>query len=749
MPEETEAPSAHTAGEPPTSNNTSERQCAHERCGCKARANVSPYCSDYCAKSPADGKTGCLCGDESCLKECDLIMKGGITSGIVYPPLVIKLSRKYRFRNVGGTSAGAIAAAVTAAAEHGRRFGGLGGRAFKQLNAVKDWLGEGSHLRNLFQPTPKTRPLLDIFLYFTAEECKGWNRSPWEAVKTVRQALKEKDTAAFEDGSREWQMKGHAGGFGAALALSAFSILLYYIFAAAVLQRDVSWTDSLMPLLILIITATVVMGIAGNWVGGIIAGVKHLYQIITHDLTENRFGICDGLSGDRPSNIPPLTEWLDRQINILAGLPAGGEPLTFGQLWQQKKETDSKQIDLTMVTSNLSQGRPYVLPFEGTLFLFSVKEFGDLFPPNVMKHMKKHGSAVKVIKNGPVTTRYKAPEGYLFLPDAADFPVIVATRMSLSFPVLISAIPLYTIMPDNEVIEAQRNGQEGTLSERHMQKNLFSDGGICSNFPIHFFDSWLPRRPTFGINLTSLPESKLDDYEPENRLKSYKDETKKKMEVQIDNYSLVTEQSAVEISSKGKKKETSQAVFLPGIRDEVLPTWVDIPSLPRFLGEIFNIAQNYRDNTQAQLPGYRERIVSIALSDKEGGLNLEMDPKIIQEVVIKGELAGDKLLQYFKFEQHQWVRFRVLVRELERNLMRIKEVIADEPTSFDYHTLIEQGRLEELFFPSKQGWGDDVAKLLDAVRSFMRTEGWTNHLGLMKEEPYPVPEPTLRVTPNF
>src|SRR6185312_14172897 len=52
--------------------------------------------------------------------ECDVIMKGGITSGVVYPLAVCELAQKYRFRNIGGTSAGAIAAALTAAAELGR-----------------------------------------------------------------------------------------------------------------------------------------------------------------------------------------------------------------------------------------------------------------------------------------------------------------------------------------------------------------------------------------------------------------------------------------------------------------------------------------------------------------------------------------------------------------------------------------------------------------------------------------------------
>ena len=58
-------------------------------------------------------------------RSCDLVMKGGITSGVVYPKAIVQLSRTYRFRNIGGTSAGAIAAVITAAAEYGRADGGF------------------------------------------------------------------------------------------------------------------------------------------------------------------------------------------------------------------------------------------------------------------------------------------------------------------------------------------------------------------------------------------------------------------------------------------------------------------------------------------------------------------------------------------------------------------------------------------------------------------------------------------------
>jgi len=53
--------------------------------------------------------------------ECDVIMKGGITSGVIYPLAICELATRYRLHNVGGTSAGAIAAAAAAAAERGRR----------------------------------------------------------------------------------------------------------------------------------------------------------------------------------------------------------------------------------------------------------------------------------------------------------------------------------------------------------------------------------------------------------------------------------------------------------------------------------------------------------------------------------------------------------------------------------------------------------------------------------------------------
>src|SRR5437764_8879086 len=87
--------------------------------------------------------------------QCDLVMKGGITSGIVYPPALLELSKKYRFSSIGGTSAGAVAAAAAAAAEYGRQAGG-----FDKFLAASDYLGK--HLLELFGAPVKTRPITEL-----------------------------------------------------------------------------------------------------------------------------------------------------------------------------------------------------------------------------------------------------------------------------------------------------------------------------------------------------------------------------------------------------------------------------------------------------------------------------------------------------------------------------------------------------------------------------------------------------------
>src|SRR3954469_15915406 len=85
----------------------------------------SPAAPSPAAPSPAAPAPAAPSPAADPLLECDLVMKGGITSGVVYPLAVCELATVYRLRSVGESSAGAIAAAAAACAELGRATGGF------------------------------------------------------------------------------------------------------------------------------------------------------------------------------------------------------------------------------------------------------------------------------------------------------------------------------------------------------------------------------------------------------------------------------------------------------------------------------------------------------------------------------------------------------------------------------------------------------------------------------------------------
>ena len=102
---------------------------------------------------------------------CDLIMKGGITSGVVYPKAACRLATRYRLKQVGGASAGAIAAALASAAEYHRQHS-MGIDADRHVNAEPAGFVRlaaipsdlGVNLGGLFQPVPATRPAHSVLM---------------------------------------------------------------------------------------------------------------------------------------------------------------------------------------------------------------------------------------------------------------------------------------------------------------------------------------------------------------------------------------------------------------------------------------------------------------------------------------------------------------------------------------------------------------------------------------------------------
>jgi hypothetical protein len=171
--------------------------------------------------------------------------------------------------------------------------------------------------------------------------------------------------------------------------------------------------------------------------------------------------------------------------------------------------------------------------------------------------------------------------------------------------------------------------------------NWFSDGGISSNFPIHFFDGWLPSRPTFGLNLGPYPTDRKGRLVPNLEGKA---------------------------TSAGDDWATGD-VFMPASRtDGQFPRWSHFSGLGGFVGQIVDTMENWRDNMQCELPGFRDRICEIRLDESEGGMHLTMPQDRIADLVHKGTLAGDRLLNNFDWTQHRWTRYLMLMETLQVRL---------------------------------------------------------------------------------
>ena len=95
------------------------------------------------------------------LEPCDLVLKGGVTSAVVYLGSVIELGRAYRFHSIGGTSSGAIAAALAAAAEYRRQTAGTDGLA-AALGGVGEELTTRGFQAGIFQAGRRMRPIIRI-----------------------------------------------------------------------------------------------------------------------------------------------------------------------------------------------------------------------------------------------------------------------------------------------------------------------------------------------------------------------------------------------------------------------------------------------------------------------------------------------------------------------------------------------------------------------------------------------------------
>jgi predicted acylesterase/phospholipase RssA len=623
-------------------------------------------------------------------RNCDVVMKGGITSGVVYPKAIVRLSERFRLRNVGGTSAGAIAAAAAAAAQHGDATGQ--GTGFSGLEKLPGYLE--TNLEKLFQPEDSTEPLFEVVLAATKAR-----RGFWPKLGAISNSA----FAVF----RLWGIVGLLPGVGLG------AVLIY--------GNASGWA------LVAGLVAAVLVAVIGLVAGLAIAMILRVLSAVP----ANYFGLCTGYQPDERIEPKPLTTWLTDEIDKLAGTPNRAQPLTFGDLWGPDPDGD-RAIDLRMISTCLTHGAAYELPMtaHGRWF-FNEEEFRALFPKRVVNWM---------VCKAPPVDRGVPVEGLHPLPRPADMPVVVAARMSLSFPGLISAVPLWTVDRGRkdrraaayEAHEAWKHGERAKFDREKPwlpERCWFSDGGITSNFPIQFFDSPVPRWPTFGINLREFGRGWDRDLEDES----------KNIEMAFDNKDGRAE-PWTDLDGKGNFKR-----------------------LAAFAGAIMNTSRGWMDNSQMRIPGYRDRIVHIGHDEDEGGMNLSMPPNVIAHLSERGKKAADELIRRFDeppdtpypldWKNQRWVRYRAYMTELEESLSRFRRGCMC-PLDGDPTIAALSGRGEGQP-PKSYNWKYDAGLSSQrdlAVEATNRlnslAEFWENS-GESVEPGTPDPRPQLRLTPRL
>ncbi|MDX3911713.1 MAG: patatin-like phospholipase family protein [Sphingobium sp.] len=237
---------------------------------------------------------------------CDLIMKGGITSGVVYPKMITTLAKKYNFRNIGGASAGAIAAGVAAAAEYARIMGRSGeGVGMDGVDQLPGLFSKG--ILGFFQPVPRFRRLFAL----------------------SRDAIALKDSSTPRGRALFKLIQQHYGrivplGTVAAIALTALA-------SGALAWVLLGWSGVLnvVFLALLVSALTVFLGVAKL--------VRTVFEEVAKGLPENRFGICSGLTENEGEVGTGLTDWLADLLGKTAGLSTDQGPLTFRMLNRVRK----------------------------------------------------------------------------------------------------------------------------------------------------------------------------------------------------------------------------------------------------------------------------------------------------------------------------------------------------------------------------------------------------------------------------
>jgi hypothetical protein len=518
---------------------------------------------------------------------------------------------------------------------------------------VRDDITAQGFVQSLFQPTPDARPAFDVALGLVTSSGSLFVRAAKAVVSILR-------------ADRRF------------LLAAALALLFWGGIAALVISvlatGGPGWPDvlaaALVGLVFVVVAGLLVTGLA------VLALLRFLAKL-DRALRATWWGMCSGQTEIGRSPDSGLTDWLYKTVQRCAGNPE--QPVTFAML--AGDDPKNVQVNLQLITTDLSSSRPATLPLqepeeEENPYYFDPEEWRQLFPDAVVRHMVgATASAAVQDSDRDARTLYPVP--------GRELPIVVAARLSLSFPILLSTVPFW-----------RADGPGGKFVQHTM-----SDGGISSNFPIHYFDSLFPGRPTFGLDLQPWrgPQDKL-----------------------------------VEMSDQPRK-----------------PGFSEVGNVGDFFGQLLNAARNWRDNMQAELPGYRDRICQIRLSAEEGGLNLNMPGEVVSRLVQRGDEAGAEVTNpaSFDWDRHRITRYWTMMQMLQQSLGplgfgRPGVYQGEYPGRIAFQKVVREW--QESGAGPKQpplAWWADALGASDAV--FGLVADWPDF-----DADAPAPKPTLRIVPR-
>ena len=659
---------------------------------------------------------------------CDLVLTGGVASGVVYPWAIIELARHFRFHSIAGTSVGAIAACLAAAAEYGRRTGFAD--SFEAIRRVPASLAEPvsrpgdppgrtvTRMESLFQPGPHGQRLFGLVRDLIAAHYApgpGSGRA-WRGARAVACTL-----------WRHYRRR--------VLPSLAAAATLVLIALVLVLPGPVSGLGAWFPWSLpgLLATGALLLLSAG------VLLVQALWQDIRKGIIGHHYGLCSGRTPPGTAaqpGLPSFVEWLHEGVQFSAGRLRLDRPLTFEDLWNAPGAPGQAGtaaaggggpqqrpgIVLQMMTTNVTHRRPYRLPLPDavTRLFYRRAEFEHFFPPQILDALVAASVPYRPLAPGDPGLPPEL-EDLLELP-GARMPIVVAARLSMSFPLLFSAVPLYAL----DIEQDARDGQPSAATPRTaFRRCWFSDGGVAMNFPIQLFDEALPRWPTFGIFLGERRPEKEASERPED---------------------------AVELPAH-PRAGAHDGWALPEEHAAARPGHAG--TLAALLATMIDTARSWHHRVAMMQPHVRTRVARLRLRSDEGDLNIVMPrEKILGMAHEYGTEAGRRLARQFvgtdgapagAWGQHRWVRLQLLVEGLRELLQGLRSSAAGAPLSRPMAQALREALVRN---PLEEGGPpltpQQVQVLQAGLQALESAEQALACLDVAAQPDRPTPMPTLR-----